>query len=69
MKFPVLWLSSVSVFFPAEVAGLAVMSIKRITVYEATKAKTAISHKETLPSAGTCRCRCGFLGGDALGWR
>ena len=45
-------------FSPAEVAGLAVMSLKRLVVYEATKAETATSQKGTLPSAGTCRCRC-----------
>ena len=45
-------------FSPAEVAGLAVMSLKRLMVYEATTAETAISQKGTLPSAGTCRCRC-----------
>ena len=46
MKFPVLWLSSVSVFFPAEVAGLVLMSLKRLVVYDATKAKTATSQKD-----------------------
>ena len=46
-------------FSPAEVtevAGLAVVSLKRFTVYEATQAETSISQKGTLPSAGTCRC-------------
>ena len=45
-------------FFPAEVAGLAVMSPKRLVVYEATSAEIAIGQKGTLPSAGICRCRC-----------
>ena len=44
-------------FSPAEVTGFAVMSLKKLTVYEATQAETAISQKGTLPSAGTCRCR------------
>ena len=39
-------------FSPAEVASLAVMSLKRLMVYEATKAETAISQKGTLPNAG-----------------
>ena len=34
-------------FSPAEVAGLAVMSLKRLVVYEATLAETAISQKGT----------------------
>ena len=44
-------------FSPAEVAGLAVMSLKRLVVYETTLAYTATSQKGTLPSAGMCRCR------------
>ena len=36
-------------FSPAEVAGLAVMSLKRLMVYEATKAETAQVKK------GVCR--------------
>ena len=45
-------------FSPVEVAGLAVMSLKRLVVYEVTKAETVISQIGTLPSAGICRCRC-----------
>ena len=43
---------------PAEVAGLTVMSLKRLVVNEATEAKTAISQIGTLPSALIRRCRC-----------
>ena len=42
-------------FSPAEVAGLAVMFLKTLVVYEVTLAETAISKKGTLPSAGICR--------------
>ena len=45
-------------FSPAEVAGLAVTSLKRLAVYEATKAETATSQNGTLPSAGICKCKC-----------
>ena len=45
-------------FSPVEVAGLALMSLKRLVVYEATKAETVISQIGTLLSAGICRCRC-----------
>ena len=52
-------------FSPAEVAGLTVMSLKRLVVYEATLAETAISQKGTLPNAGICRCRCSCLSNPA----
>ena len=48
-------------FPPAEVTGLAVMSLKMLMVSEATKAETATNQNGTLWSAGICRGRCSSL--------
>ena len=55
-----LWLSFVSVFSPAEVAGLASDVLIKACCVRGHLSRNGHKSKATLPSAGTIRCRSRF---------